>query len=425
MQESPDAGHWDASSGNASSREARARSISSFSTEEVPRISSGSRELDRVLGGGLVPASVTLLGGEPGVGKSTLLLQLAQEVARASSVVLYASAEESPAQLRLRAERISCCDERLLVLGVTDIDAVCREAQRVEARLLVLDSIQTFACPQSEGVPGSPSQIRACTLKLLELSKSLNLATILVGHVTKEGEIAGPKLLEHMVDTVLSFEGDPQRVYRFLRAVKNRFGAVSELGVFLMEQGGIEDVLNPSALFIHPKSLEHSGSCLCPVVVGTRSYVVEVQALVSENEYSYGRRIAQGYELSRLNLILSVMEKRLELHFGHYDVCINVTGGLQVKEPALDLAIALAIWSSCKDEVIPPKTAWCGELGLSGEIRAVHHLQKRAEELKRVGCTKLIIPAAGKGELSLSIEGVELFEYGDLIELLDDFDHRN
>ena len=393
--------------------------ITELTTDESPRFQTGSSELDRVLGGGLVRGSVSLLGGEPGVGKSTLLLQLAVHVARQGGNALYASGEESPRQVRLRAERTDCCHENLLVFGSTDVDAICQEAQRTEAKLLVVDSIQTVSDDTSDGVPGSPSQIRGATLKLLNLSKTYGIATIVVGHITKEGEIAGPKLLEHMVDTVLSFEGDPQRVYRFLRAVKNRFGAVSELGVFVMEQAGLQDVDNPSALFIHRKSLEHSGACLAPVVVGSRSYVVEVQALVTENNYTYGRRIAQGYDLTRLNLIISVIEKRLSMGLGNFDVCINVTGGLQVKEPALDLAVAVAIVSSYRDDVVPEGTAWSGEIGLSGEIRPVYHLEQRADEAKRVGCTTLIKPEESAKEKAPQTKGLEYKSLSDLTQALD------
>jgi len=359
-----------------------ARPITAVATDEAPRFSTGSAEVDRVLGGGLVPGSVVLLGGEPGVGKSTLLLQLA------------------------------------VVMGETDVTAICAEAVRRRVRLLVVDSIQTVADGDTDSAPGSPAQIRAATLLLLTTAKEHNIATVVVGHVTKEGEIAGPKLLEHMVDTVLSFEGDPDRVYRFLRAVKNRFGAVSELGVFVMEQAGLEDVANPSALFIHRASLEHSGACLAPVVVGTRSYVVEVQALVTENTYSFGRRIAQGYDLNRLNLILSVLEKRLHIPLGNFDVTCNVTGGLQVREPALDLAVALAVLSSYRDDVVPAGTAWSGEVGLSGEIRPVYHLDQRAEEARRVGCTRLYHPKGGRAVATDELTTVPVGDLGELLGML-------
>ncbi len=418
MREAPTEGSSESSHSSFVRGGASSRPITELTTDESPRFDTGSSELDRVLGGGIVSGSVTLLGGEPGVGKSTLLLQMAVHVARQGGVALYASGEESPRQVRLRAERTDCCHENLLVYGSTDVDAICSEVEKSKAKLLVVDSIQTVADSSSDGVPGSPAQIRAATLKLLGMSKTLGVATIVVGHVTKEGEIAGPKLLEHMVDTVLSFEGDPQRVYRFLRAVKNRFGAVSELGVYVMEQSGLEDVDNPSALFIHRASLEHSGACLSPVVVGTRSYVVEVQALVTENNYTFGRRIAQGYDLTRLNLILSVIEKRLDISLGNFDVCVNVTGGLQVKEPALDLAVALAVVSSYRDDVVPAGTAWSGEIGLSGEIRPVYHLAQRADEVRRVGCTKLIKPADEGKDALPAVEGLEFVAMSDLTEIL-------
>lgn len=389
-----------------------AQPLAGVDCDECRRHSSGLGEVDRVLGGGLVPGSVTLLGGEPGVGKSTLLLQMASAVAGAGGTALYASGEESPRQVRLRAERTGCLNDGILVLGTTDVDEICVEAERLRPALLVVDSIQTMMDSAVEGVPGSPSQIRAAALRLLTVAKGAGIPTILVGHVTKDGEIAGPKLLEHMVDTVLSFEGDPQRVYRFLRAVKNRFGAVSEVGVFVMEGRGLEGVANPSSLFIHRASLELPGACLAPVVVGTRSYVVEVQGLVTENNFSFGRRIAQGYDLNRLNLILSVLEKRLGLPMGRHDVCLNVTGGLQVREPALDLAVAVAVLSSHGDRPVPVESAWSGEVGLSGEIRPVYHLEQRAEEARRVGCRLLVapegavLPPAGAGKPSLEVRAV-------------------
>lgn len=281
-------------------------------------------------------------------------------------------------------------------MGSTSVDAIFAEVERLNPVLLIVDSIQTMEDSATESVAGSVSQIRNATSKLVAMAKEKGLATFVVGHVTKDGEIAGPKMLEHMVDTVLAFEGDSDRVYRFLRTVKNRFGPMSEVGVFCMERTGLEDVPNPSSLFIHRASLEHSGACLAPVIVGTRCYVVEVQALVTENHFTFGRRIAQGYDLNRLNLILSVIEKRLSLSMGNYDVCINVTGGLKIKEPALDLAVAVAILSSYYDETVSSGASWCGELGLSGEIRPVHHLEQRLEEVVRVGCSSLYMPPAKK-----------------------------
>ncbi len=347
------------------------------------RITTGLPEFDVVLGGGIVPGSVTLVGGPPGAGKSTLLLQIAARL-QSSGPVLYVCGEESAAQVKLRAARLKI-DAPILLFPETDLHAVLDAAERIAPRATIVDSIQTVRLPESESYAGSVGQVRDCTQALVEFSKRTGCATFIVGHVTKDGSIAGPRLLEHLVDTVLYFEGDIQGEYRILRAYKNRFGSIDEICVFSMHDDGLHDVANPSEIFLAGRGARPSGSCVVASILGSRPVLVEVQALVGETSFGTPRRLANNLDPARLAMIIAVLERRLGMLLGSHDVYASVAGGLRVSEPAADLGIALAIASSLRDRPIAPEIVAYGELGLSGEIRAVNAAARRAAEAKRLG----------------------------------------
>jgi len=347
------------------------------------RIPTGMPEFDVVLGGGIVPGSVTLVGGPPGAGKSTLLLQIAARL-QLGGPVLYVCGEESAAQVKLRAARLKL-DSSLLLFPETDLHAVLDAAARIAPRAMIVDSIQTVRLPESESYAGSVGQVRDCTQALVEFSKRTGCATFIVGHVTKDGSIAGPRLLEHLVDTVLYFEGEVQGDYRILRAYKNRFGSIDEICVFSMHDDGLHDVANPSEIFLAGRDARPSGSCVVASILGSRPVLVEVQALVGESSFGTPRRLANNLDPARLAMIIAVLERRAGMMLGSHDIYASVAGGLRVSEPAADLGIALAIASSLRDRAVGAEVVAYGELGLSGEVRAVSAASRRAAEAKRLG----------------------------------------
>jgi len=363
-------------------------------SSDAERTSTGLPELDRVLGGGLVPGAVVLIGGEPGVGKSTLVLQAAAHLAASGSRVLYATGEESPAQLKLRGERLRVRASHLLVLAETDVDAVIDVARRERVVAVLVDSIQSARCAELSSVPGSVSQVRESAQRLVALAKATGIPVVLVGHATKEGSIAGPRTLEHVVDTVVSFEGDRHHAHRILRAQKNRFGRSDEIGVFTMGESGLEGVAHPSEIFLAERAGGAPGSAVLPALEGSRPLLVEIQALVGEGASGSPRRTALGIDPGRLALILAVAERCCGLALAARDVFVNVAGGLDVDEPAADLAVALAVASSLSGRALPDRATVLGELGLAGEVRSVGRIDARLREAARLGFSGAIVPGS-------------------------------
>ena len=388
--------------------QARAQPLTEISAEDAPRRSLAWGELNRVLGGGIVPGSLVLIGGEPGVGKSTLLMHAAGQVA-GSGKVLYVSGEESGQQVRMRAERLGALRPGILLLPENDLDAIC-EAIRTEApQLAIIDSIQTVSDAGFEGSAGSVTQVRESAARLMRLAKEIGVPIFLVGHVTKEGSIAGPRVLEHIVDTVLYLEGDRRQELRILRATKNRFGSAEEIGVFAMGEDGLEEVPDPSAAILGTTAPVSPGTVIVAVLEGTRPLLVEVQSLVSKNENAIVRRIANGIDLNRLHMILAVLEKRLRGHsFGKSDVFVSVAGGIRITEPAADLGLALSIVSNQIDRPMPDGLVAVGELGLSGEVRRVGQLERRLHEAARHGLTRALIPAGARAGRPSGLDVVEV-----------------
>jgi DNA repair protein RadA/Sms len=373
---------------------APARLYSEIEIEQHARLSTGIDEFDRVLGGGVVPGSLVLLGGEPGIGKSTLLLQAAANMARAIGPVLYSSGEESEHQIKSRGERLAVGKAPLYLLAETCLERILDEIGRLKPALVVVDSIQTVFSLKFQSAPGSIGQVREAATQLLFAAKGQNVPTFLVGHVTKDGSLAGPKALEHVVDTVLYFEGERHHSHRVVRAVKNRFGAVSELGVFEMTAGGLRPVPNPSKLFLAERPSNAPGSAVLCSVEGSRPILVEVQALVSSSSYGTARRMASGIDQQRLSLLLAVLEKRAGLNLLGDDVFVNIAGGMTVDEPASDLGVLAAIASSVRNRVVPATTAMFGEVGLAGEVRAVTQATLRVREAAQMGFARCIVPEA-------------------------------
>ncbi len=367
--------------------------LGDVSSGPVARIPSGMPEFDTLLGGGIVPGSLVLLGGPPGAGKSTLLLQLAAKLASTHGPVVYVCGEESAAQTKLRAERLHASDD-LLLFAETDLRAILDALENVRPRALVVDSIQTMALPEVESFAGSVSQVRDCATALMEFAKRTDCATFVVGHVTKDGSIAGPRLLEHLVDTVLYFEGENGAEYRIVRAHKNRFGSAEEICVFLMDERGLHEVANPSELFLGRggNASRPSGSCIVASIVGSRPVLVEIQALVGETSYGTPQRLAANVDRARLAMILAVLERRAGMHLGTYDVYASVAGGLRINEPAADLGIALAVASAFRGVALPAGTVAFGELGLSGEVRAVSQRSRRMGEARKLGFERIVAP---------------------------------
>lgn len=364
--------------------------VSDIITEEVERITLPSAELNRVLGGGLVPGSMVLVGGEPGIGKSTLVLQNILSIRKRT--VLYVSGEESAMQIKLRADRIGRLSEHCYIVTETSLDNIFKHIENIKPGLLIVDSIQTIADPALESSAGSVSQVRECAARLLAYAKQSNVPVILIGHITKEGSIAGPKVLEHIVDAVLRFEGDSQHMYRILRAIKNRFGSTSEIGIYEMCQRGLKEVANPAEMLLGQSEKDLSGSAIGVTMEGIRPFLIEAQALVSTAAYGTPQRSVTGFDGKRMNMLLAVLEKRVGFKLAQKDVFLNLAGGLKVNDPALDLAVISAILSSNVDMVIPRTTCLTGEVGLSGEIRPVSRIEQRISEAEKLGMETIIIP---------------------------------
>lgn len=366
-------------------------SINSIDTTDEQRYFTGSKELDRVLGGGIVKGSLVLLGGDPGIGKSTILLQICNNLGNELKI-LYVSGEESRRQLKLRAERLGVNNENTFIMTETDIEIIVEEIKTEKPDLVMIDSIQTMNLTALNSSPGSVTQVRECTNLLMHTAKGLDIPIIVVGHVNKEGSIAGPKVLEHIVDSVLYFEGDKQMSYRILRAVKNRYGSTNEIGVFQMTDKGLTEVENPSMMLLSGRPHNVSGSCVACTMEGTRPLLAEIQALVSTSGYGNPRRMSTGYDYNRLALIIAVLEKRAGYYFSNSDTYVNIVGGLRLDEPAVDLSVAISLISSLKDVPIPENALAFGEIGLGGEIRSVANAQARINEASRLGFTKIILP---------------------------------
>jgi DNA repair protein RadA/Sms len=376
-------------------RAAATRPLRDISVDATPRMETGIPELDRVLGGGLVPASVVLIGGEPGVGKSTLALQLAARMQKRGPF-LYVTGEESPEQLRLRAERLPEAPHDMLVLAETRVEEIAGPWQECDPVVVLVDSVQTLRTDRVESAPGSVAQVRECAALLSATAKAHGAALVLVGHVTKEGQLAGPRVLEHLVDVVLNFEGDRGQPFRILRPAKNRFGSTDEVGVFTMTEAGLEGVPNPSELFLAERQTGTPGSCIAPIVEGTRPMLVEIQALVAPAGYGTARRTSLGIDDGRLALLLAALDRRSDVDLLSKDVYVNVAGGVRIAEPGADLALALALASSRLDLPLPPDVAACGEIGLGGEIRRVGRLDLRLREAVRLGFRRVLLPAGAE-----------------------------
>lgn len=381
-------------------------SLAEVETAAQERLETGLKELDRVLGGGIVPGSLILVGGDPGIGKSTLLLQVCQRLSRKKSV-LYISGEESLAQIKLRANRMGDFKENLKLLCETNLDTVRSVIETRHPELVIIDSIQTMYNEEVGSAPGSVSQVRESTNVLMQLAKGLGITIFIVGHVTKEGTVAGPRVLEHMVDTVLYFEGDRHASYRILRGVKNRFGSTNEIGVFEMRQNGLIEVENPSEYMLSGKPENASGSVVACSIEGTRPLLIEIQALVCESNFGMPRRTATGTDYNRVNLLMAVLEKRLGLHLSNYDAYVNIAGGIRMNEPAVDLGIVMAIISSYKNRPVDEKMIVFGEVGLSGEVRAVNMPEQRVAEAKKLGFETCVIPAVSLENVK-EIKGIKV-----------------
>jgi DNA repair protein RadA/Sms len=381
------------------------------------RRQSGMGELDRVLGGGVVPGSVVLIGGDPGIGKSTVVLQALAALA-AGGTSLYVSGEESPQQIKMRADRLGIAEERLLILAETSLERIVAHTKKIAPALLAIDSIQTVFTEQMGSAPGSIGQVRECAAQLVSLAKGAGLAAFLVGHVTKEGAFAGPRVLEHMVDTVLYFEGDRGHSFRILRAVKNRFGSTNEIGVFTMKENGLQPVPNPSELFLAERPVEVPGSVVVSSLEGTRPILVELQALVSPTSFGTPRRTTLGIDPNRVALLIAVMEKKMGVQLLGHDVFVNVAGGVRIDEPAVDLGVVTAVASSFLDKPVDPRTLLIGEVGLAGEVRAVSQVEARVREAAKLGFARCIVPESALGRLAAWRE-VELLGVGSLPQAWD------
>ena len=378
-----------------------------ISLSEDERQTTKIGELDRVLGGGIVPGSLVLVGGDPGIGKSTLLLQVCRNLAERQVSVLYISGEESLRQIKLRANRIGEFSDKLQLLCETNLEVIREVIQRKKPEVVVIDSIQTMFHEDVSSAPGSVSQVRESTNILMQIAKGMGVSIFIVGHVTKEGNVAGPRVLEHMVDTVLYFEGDRHASYRILRAVKNRFGSTNEIGVFEMCGTGLEEVKNPSEFLLNGRPEDASGSVVACSMEGTRPILVEIQALVCQSNFGIPRRTAVGTDFNRVNLLMAVLEKKVGIHLGSSDAYVNIAGGMKMREPAIDLGICLAVVSSCKDIVIPDNVMVFGEVGLSGEIRAVSMAGQRVQEAKKLGFETVMLPEVCRSSVG-KIEGIRL-----------------
>ena len=391
--------------------------LSQVKTEAEERIGTKMEELDRVLGGGIVPGSLILVGGDPGIGKSTLLLQVCQNLTQEKRKVLYISGEESLRQIKLRAQRMGEFTDNLLLLCETNLELIKGIIEREKPEAVVIDSIQTMYSEEVGSAPGSVSQVREATNMLMQLAKGLNITIFIVGHVTKEGTVAGPRVLEHMVDTVLYFEGDRHASYRILRGVKNRFGSTNEIGVFEMRQNGLTEVKNPSEFMLNGRLEDSAGSVVACSMEGTRPILLEIQALVCESNFGMPRRTAAGTDYNRVNLLMAVLEKRIGYRLSNYDAYVNIAGGIKINEPALDLGIVMAIASSYKNRPIEEGTIIFGEVGLNGEVRAVSMPEQRVAEAKKLGFAKCILPAVSVESVK-NIKGIQIVGVKNLNEAM-------
>lgn len=397
--------------------------LSNVTTDDENRISTKISEMDRVLGGGIVVGSLVLVGGDPGIGKSTLLLQMCRNLSDEGKKVLYVSGEESLRQIKMRAERLGTFSRDISILCETDLDIISNSITDMMPDVVIIDSIQTMYREDVGSAPGSVSQVREATSILMRIAKGLHITVFIVGHVTKEGVVAGPRVLEHMVDTVLYFEGDGGASFRFLRGVKNRFGSTNEIGVFEMRADGLREVLNPSEYMLQGKPENEAGSVVACSIEGTRPILVEVQALVCRTNFNMPRRTSAGTDYNRVNLLLAVMEKRIGLHLGDCDVYINVAGGMRINEPALDMGIVLAVLSSYKNIAIDSKTICFGEVGLVGEVRAVNQAEQRVLEAAKLGFDRCIMPKVNCESLSIDssqLKGMKLVGVKSIYELLEE-----
>jgi len=386
--------------------------LKDIASESVARVKTNINELDRVLGGGLVPGSLVLIGGEPGIGKSTLSLQLAAAIPQ----TIYFSGEESIGQIKLRADRLNVQAPALQLANETNVESIVSTIEKMKPLVAIVDSIQTMSSLEAEGEAGSPTQIRACTTKLLVAAKSGKTAVILIGHVTKEGMVAGPKTLEHLVDTVIYLEGDRHHFYRILRTVKNRFGSTDEVGIFEMNERGLQEVKNPSATFLSERGENLPGNVLTCLIEGTRPILVEVQALVTKTAFGYPTRKASGFDVNRLHVIIAVLQKRAALHLEQYDVHINIAGGLTADEPAADLAIATAIASAYKDKPLGQDIAVFGEIGLGGEVRTIAQVEKRIKECEQLGLKRILTNTGAKKITSAKLKILDIKNLQEIIK---------
>ena len=395
----------------------RPQRLQEISSEGETRFSTGMGELDRVLGGGAVAGSLVLVSGAPGIGKSTLLLQICNSLC-ADRSVLYVSGEESERQLKLRAERLGVAPESLFVLSETRLSDILEAAAETKPDILIVDSIQTLYNEENDSSPGSVSQVKDCTMSMMQLSKSNGITVFVVGHINKDGNIAGPKVLEHMVDCVLYFEGDPNSSYRLLRAAKNRFGSTNEIGVFEMQDSGLTEVPNPSQMLLEGRPEGASGTCVSCVMEGTRPVLAEVQALVAKTMLNVPRRVSDGFDFNRAVLMLAVMEKRAGMKMSMFDAYVNVIGGLRLDEPGADLPVVLALASSYRDQCIPDDLVAVGEVGMTGEIRSVSHMNQRLAEISRLGFKKCMIPRGGSEKLDIH-EGLTVYRVKNIREAIE------
>ncbi|RJP84297.1 MAG: DNA repair protein RadA [Desulfobacteraceae bacterium] len=392
--------------------------IDSIVLDEDSRTSTGINEFDRVLGGGVIQGSLVLIGGDPGIGKSTLILQVIHGLSSINKKILYVSGEESIRQIKMRSQRLNASSPGMLVVSEIDVDAILNMVESVGPDALVIDSIQTMFSQDISSAPGSVSQVRESTMKLMLMAKRSGIPTFLIGHVTKDGAIAGPRVMEHMVDTVLYFEGDQNHEFRILRAVKNRFGSTNEIGVFEMKENGLAEVPNPSAVFLAERAANSPGSVVTSCIEGTRPILVEIQALISSAGFGTPRRTVLGLDYNRVSLLMAVMEKKLGLNLAGHDIFMNVTGGVKVTEPAVDLGIVAAVASSFLDKPIPEGMIAIGEVGLSGEVRGVSHLEARVAEVRKMGFTKCIVPKTSLKQL-INKSDIELVGITRLAEVME------
>ena len=407
---------------SANKKEAVPTLLSKVTTDDENRISTQISEMDRVLGGGIVVGSLILVGGDPGIGKSTLLLQMCRNLSNEGKNVLYVSGEESLRQIKMRAQRLGSFKKDLSILCETDLDIISESISKMMPDIVIIDSIQTMYREDVGSAPGSVSQVREATSILMRIAKGLHISVFIVGHVTKEGVVAGPRVLEHMVDTVLYFEGDGGASFRFLRGVKNRFGSTNEIGVFEMRSDGLREVANPSEYMLQGKPENEAGSVVACSIEGTRPILVEVQALVCRTNFNMPRRTSAGTDYNRVNLLMAVIEKRIGLHLGDCDAYINVAGGMRINEPALDMGIVLAVLSSYKNIAIDSKTICFGEVGLVGEVRAVNQAEQRVIEAAKLGFDRCIMPKVNCDSLNIDSEqlkGMKLVGVKSIYELLE------